>query len=85
MRLRAGFAYVDGMLPGEQVLRLCRLRFHGALLTWGFAIYMASRDGYEDNFLPSGLPSCSLEEALDCVAGLYLADPAAWFTQPSVD
>jgi putative hydrolase of the HAD superfamily len=47
------------------VLKLCRLRFHGALHTWGLAIYLASRDGYEDNFLPSGRPSGSPEEALD--------------------
>jgi hypothetical protein len=82
VRFRAGFAYVDGVLPGAVVLKLCRLRFHGALHTWGFAIYLASRDGYEDNILPSGLPSGSPEEALDCAAGLYLADPTAWLTPP---
>lgn len=80
VRFRAGFAYVDGVLPAGQVLKLCRLRFHGVLHTWGFAIYLASRDGYEDNFLPSGVPSGSLEEALDCATGLYLADPSAWIT-----
>ncbi len=82
VRYRAGFAYVDGVLPSGQALKLCRLRFHGALHTWGFAIYLASRDGYEDNFLPSGRPSGSPEEALDCAAGLYLADPTAWLTPP---
>jgi hypothetical protein len=65
------------------VLELCRLRFHGALHTRGFAIYLASRDVYEDNFLRSGRPSGSPEEALDCACGLYLADPTAWLTQPS--
>jgi hypothetical protein len=62
-----------------------RCRFHGVLHTWGFAIYLASRDGYEDNFLPSGRPSGSPEEALDCACGLYLGDPTAWITKPSTD
>jgi hypothetical protein len=85
VRFRAGFAYVDGIETGGQVLKLCRLRFYGALHTWGFAIYLASRDGYEDNFLPSGRPSGSPEEALDCACGLYLGDPTAWITKPSTD
>ena len=85
VRFRAGFAYVDGIETDGQVLKLCRLRFHGALHTWGFAIYLASRDGYEDNFLPSGRPSGSPEEALDCACGLYLGDPTAWITKPSTD
>src|SRR6266550_1664422 len=42
-------------------------------------------DGYEDNFLPSGRPSGSPEEALDCACGLYLGDPTAWITKPSTD
>jgi hypothetical protein len=49
---------------------------------WGFAIYLASRDGYEDNILPSGLPAGSPEEALDCVCGLYLYDPTGWSLPP---
>ena len=80
VRHRAGFAYVDGVLPDGEVLPLCRLRFTGALHTWGFAIYLASRDGYQDNYLPSGMPAGSPEEALDCACGLYLNDPTAWIT-----
>lgn len=45
---------------------------------WGFAIYLASRDGYEDSVLPSGLPTGQPEQALDCACGLYLDDPDAW-------
>jgi hypothetical protein len=78
VRYRAGFAYVDGRLPDGAVLKLCRLRFTGRLHTWGFAIWLASRDGYEENLLPTGLPAGSPEEALDCACGLYLADPTAW-------
>jgi hypothetical protein len=81
VRYRSGFAYIDGQLPDGNVLKLCRLRFTGRLHTWGFAIYLASRDGYEDNILPSGLPAGSPEEALDCACGLYLNDPTAWTTQ----
>jgi hypothetical protein len=76
VRFRAGFAYVAGELPDEEeTLPLCRLRFTGVLHTWGFALYLASRDKYENNFLPTGLPFGSPEEALDCACGLYLGDP----------
>ena len=82
MRYRAGFAYVDGVLADGQVLQLCRLRYLSSASTWGFAIYRASHDDYEDNFLPSGSPSGSAEEALDCACGLYLNDPTAWASDP---
>ncbi|MCY0924493.1 MULTISPECIES: hypothetical protein [unclassified Streptomyces] len=74
VRFRAGFAYVDGELKDGDQLKLCRLRFTGVLHTWGFALYLASRDGYEDNFLPSGLPFGSPEDCLDCACYLYLGD-----------
>lgn len=34
---------------------LCRLRYGGSANRWGFAIYPASREGYEDSQLPSGM------------------------------
>lgn len=76
VRFRAGFAYVDGELADGERLPLCRLRFAGVLHTWGFAIYLASHDGYQDNVLPTGLPVGSPEECLDCACGLYLDNPA---------
>ena len=82
MRYRTGFAYVDGVLPDGEVLQLCRLRYVGSATVWGFAIYRASHDDYEDNFLPSGSPTGSAEEALDCACGLYLDDPTAWTSDP---
>ena len=82
IRYRAGFAYLDGVLPSGPVQPLCRLRFTGVLHTWGFAIYLASRDGYQNNILPSGLPVGSPEEALDCACGLYLNDPSIWTVDP---
>jgi hypothetical protein len=82
MRYRAGFAYVDGVLADGQVLHLCRLRYLRSATTWGFAIYRAGHDDYEDNLLPSGSPTGTAEEALDCACGLYLNDPTAWTSDP---
>ncbi|WP_405364630.1 AAA family ATPase [Kitasatospora sp. NBC_00039] len=76
VRFRAGFAYVGAEFPGEQIIPLCRLRFTGVLHTWGFALYLASNDSYQDNILPTGLPAGSPEEALDCAGNLYLNTPA---------
>ena len=77
VRFRGRFAYVDGELDSGEVLALCRLRYVGSATVWGFAIYLASKDGYEDSILPSG----TRQEALDCACGLYLADPSAWSQQ----
>jgi hypothetical protein len=78
VRFRGRFAYVDGELRDGEVFPLCRLRYSGSASLWGFAIYLASRDGYQDSVLPSGLPIATPEEALDCACGLYLSDPSAW-------
>jgi len=77
VRFRGRFAYVDGELASGEALPLCRLRYAGSATTWGFAIYLASKDGYQDSVLPNGLPSGTPQDALDCACGLYLADPAA--------
>ena len=78
LRYRAGFAYVDGLLPNGETARLCRLRYTGSAHRWGFAIYRASHDDYEDSFLPNGSPVGTAEDALDTACGLYLGDPTAW-------
>ena len=78
VRFRANFAYVDAQHHDGSVLKLCRLRYGGSASIWGFAIYRASHDDYEDAVLPSGMPVGSPEEALDCACGLYLNDPTAW-------
>ena len=78
VRHRGAFAYVDGQLADGTVLPLCRLRYGGYANQWGFAIYLASKDGYEDSILPTGYPVGTAEEALDCACGLYLNDPTAW-------
>jgi hypothetical protein len=83
VRFRAGFAYIDGDLGDGDPLPLCRLRYGGSASRWGFAIYRASHDDYQDSILPSGQFAGTPEEALDCACGLYLNDPTAWLPDPS--
>ena len=78
LRYRSGFAYVDGVLADGDVVNLCRLRYLGSADDWGFAIYLYSREAYEDSILPTGSFTGTPEEALDCACGLYLNDPSAW-------
>ena len=72
VRFRARFAYVDGKLLDGTTTKLCRLRYGGSAHLWGFAIYRASHDDYEDSYLPTGTPLGTAEDALDCAAGLYI-------------
>ncbi|MFC0532828.1 hypothetical protein [Phytohabitans kaempferiae] len=83
VRYRGNFAYVEGHLPNGVTLPLFRLRYGGSASIWGFAIYLASRDAYQDSVLPSGRRAGSPEEALDCACGLYLNDPTAWTPLPN--
>ena len=78
VRFRANFAYIDGRDADGTVLKLCRLRYGGSANAWGFALYRASHDDYDDTMLPNGMLAGSAEEALDCACGLYLYDPSAW-------
>ncbi|MGH6943448.1 MAG: hypothetical protein ACREH6_04395 [Geminicoccaceae bacterium] len=83
LRFRGSFVYIDGQLSSGDVLPLCRLRYVRSASRWGFAIYRASHDDYEDNVLPSGQFVGTPEEALDCACGLYLNDPTAWLSSPT--
>ena len=56
IRHHGGFAYVDAHLPDGTTLPLFRPRYGGSANNWGFAIHLASRDGYEQAVLPSGYP-----------------------------
>ncbi len=85
VRFRGPFAYITGQLPGDGDLPLCRPRYVGYASTWGFAIYRASHDDYQDSYLPGGQPSGTPEEALDCACGLYLATPAPGLTAPAAN
>jgi len=75
VRHRGAFAYVDGELPDGETVKLMRLRYGGSASIWGFALYLASTDKYQDNILPTGDFAGSPEDALDCACGLYLATP----------
>jgi len=74
-RFRGEFAYVDGQLRDGEILPLMRLRYGGSATRWGFAIYLASKEGYENSVLPTGEFAGTAEDALDCAAGLYLDNP----------
>jgi hypothetical protein len=69
---------LTGHLPDGEDLPLSRLRYGGYANSWGFAIYRASYDDYEDSILPNGAFAGTAEDALDCACGLYLNDPSAW-------
>jgi len=75
---RGNFAYVAGVDSDGDAMALFRLRYQRSASSWRFAVYLASRDGYEDSVLPSGSFAGTPEEALDCACGLYLNDPSAW-------
>ena len=77
IRWHGQFAYVAGQHPDGTTLPLMRLRYAGSATTWGFAIYRASHDDYEDNVLPTGWPTGTAEDALDCACGLYINEAAA--------
>ena len=73
VRWRSNFAYIDGRRPDGTTTKLCRLRYNGSAHLWGFAIYRASHDDYEDSYLPTGSLAGTAEEALDCACSLYLS------------
>ncbi|MCX4985821.1 hypothetical protein [Streptomyces sp. NBC_00572] len=60
------------LADGEQV-KLMRLRYTGAVGRWGFALYYAGSDRYEDSILPTGGLAGTPEDALDCACQLHLA------------
>jgi hypothetical protein len=78
VKFRGGYAYVAGRLPNDETLPLMRLKYGGYAASWGFAIYLASKSGYEPSALPNGSMAGPPEDALDCACGLYLGDPTAW-------
>jgi hypothetical protein len=78
VRFRGAFAYVTANMPDGDSMPLMRLRYGGSAARWGFAVYLASKDGYEDSVLPTGDLAGAPEDALDTACGLYLGDPTAW-------
>ena len=76
MKFRGTFAYVTGHLPDGDTLPLMRLRYGGSAARWGFAIYLASKEGYQDSALPTCAFAGAPEDALDTACGL--CKPTAW-------
>jgi hypothetical protein len=56
-RYHGSFAYITGVLRDGQQIPLFRLRYGGSAHSFGFAIYSAARDRYEDALLRTGLPT----------------------------
>ncbi|WP_330455567.1 hypothetical protein OIB37_00960 [Streptomyces sp. NBC_00820] len=51
---RRAFAHVEAELTHGERVKLMRLRYPGTTTRWGFALYLASSDSYEDSRLPTG-------------------------------
>ncbi len=45
VRFRGAFAYVTANMPDGDSMPLMRLRYGGSGARWGFAVYLASKDG----------------------------------------
>ena len=56
-RYHGSFAYITGVLRNGEQIPLFRLRYGGSAHSFGFAIYSAARDRYEDAVLLTGSPS----------------------------
>jgi hypothetical protein len=69
---RSGFAYVCGVLPGGEQIPLCRLRYGGSAHSFGFAIYSAAHERYQDALLRTGLPTGTPQQALDTACTVHL-------------
>ena len=76
--LAGGFGLSDSdrreVLPSGQQIPLFRLRYGGSAHSFGFAIYSAASDRYQDALLRTGLPTGTPQEALDTACTVHLAD-----------
>jgi hypothetical protein len=70
---RGAFGYVTGVLRDGENILLCRLRYGGSAHSFGFAIYSATHDRYQDAALVTGLPTGTPQEALDTACTVHLA------------
>ena len=69
---RGCFAYITGVLRDGEKIPLCRLRYGGSAHSFGFAIYSAAHDRYQDAVLLTGLPTGTPQEALDTACTIHL-------------
>jgi hypothetical protein len=70
---RGAFAYVTGVLPDGEKIPLCRLRYGGSAHSFGFAIYSAAHNRYQEAALLSGFTSGTPQDALDTACTVHLA------------
>ena len=54
---RGAFGYVTGVLRDGEHIPPCRLRYGGSAHFFGFAIYSAASNRYQDAVLRTGLPT----------------------------
>ena len=54
VRYRGDFVYLTTTSLTGEPMPLCRLTYRRNAERWGFAIYLASRDAYENSILPTG-------------------------------
>ena len=79
VRFRGAFAYVAGRLADDDTVSVMRLRYGGSAARWGFAIYLASKDGPATK-----TPSCPPEtwpaprRCLRHCQRPHLGDPTGW-------
>ena len=69
---RGAFGYVTGVLPDGSRIPLCRLRYGGSAHSFGFAIYSAAHDRYEEAALLNGFRAGTPQEALDTACTIHL-------------
>jgi hypothetical protein len=72
-RYHGSFAYITGVLRNGEQIPLFRLRYGGSARSFGFAIYSAARERYEDAILLTGSPVGTPQEALDTACTVHLA------------
>ena len=70
---RGSFGYVTGVLRDGEQIPLFRLRYGGSAHSFGFAIYSAASNRYQDAVLRTGLPIGTPQEALDTACTIHLA------------
>jgi hypothetical protein len=74
-RYHGSFAYITAMFRNGEQIPLFRLRYGGSAHSFGFAIYSAASDRYEDALLRTGLP--------DQAPRKKPSTPPAPFTRPT--
>jgi hypothetical protein len=77
IRWHGSHGYVAGYITEDDAIPLCRITYLGSPGDWGFAIYQASTETYQESVLPGGSTAGTPQDALDCACGLYLAGPGA--------